>query len=529
QEAVSREEAGTYLVLPDADAEADTLLRTEPGEIERWAAEIFDGGGGSRALFPVLEDEGERAALLNRLRGVALRELGPRAARLRSIHDILLGMAPAERQRVWEKAMVRAMPWLNAGFDHLGESMVMADRYKLLVAVEDRGRFAADFGRELAQAVPTGRLGLHGFDVVNSGLRNRIILYCEVSGIPLDSIAPLRDDWRNSYRGELSAAFPLHNHRQVSRFPSPVVPNAAEIEDTRAVVGLFLRAACFDLIRRGEGAEAPWQLHVGGGDWIDIGTERDLRNNGFASANHRALVRERVERFERELVSVQVLAAAVLLDWTARHAYAARKLRIGPNQTDRVPGLTHKVALELADGYARRFNGLPDAHGLGDAAAARTALAARIGDWTRPVPGSVADVDPGEANRDPDEREGALAEDKRRIVPERFAPAALRNMLAAARPAAAVVDALGETERRTGGRSWYLGTGGVASGPFELDRLAEKRAELKPGSNVLELGTRHWVRLREVPELMALIDAPPPPPPEEERGVPPPPPPDDED
>ncbi len=285
RDAVSREDAGMFVVLPDADAEAESLLRCSQADITTWAQDMFQDEGGSRSLFPVLQDDAKRAALLIKLRGFAMTQLAPRAAKLRSIHDILLGMSVRDRTAVFEKAMIRAMPWLNAAFDHLGETMVMADRYKLLIAVESRTRFIADFEREINQVIPTGRLGLHHPEIVNSGLRNRIIIYCELSGIPLDSITPLRSDWRTCYQSELPKAFPLHNHRQPSRFPNPVVPSGAEIDETRRTMALFLRGTCFGIVRRANGPEAPYQMHIGMGDWIDIGTERDLRAGGFASAN----------------------------------------------------------------------------------------------------------------------------------------------------------------------------------------------------------------------------------------------------
>ncbi len=149
RDAVSREDAGMFVVLPDADAEAESLLRCSQADINAWAQDMFQDEGGSRSLFPVLQDDAKRAALLVKLRGFAMTQLAPRAAKLRSIHDILLGMSVRDRTAVFEKAMIRAMPWLNAAFDHLGETMVMADRYKLLIAVESRTRFIADFEREI--------------------------------------------------------------------------------------------------------------------------------------------------------------------------------------------------------------------------------------------------------------------------------------------------------------------------------------------------------------------------------------------
>ena len=51
-DAVGRQNAGTYIVLPDADEEADSLLELSAPEIDAWAADVFKGEGGSRALFP---------------------------------------------------------------------------------------------------------------------------------------------------------------------------------------------------------------------------------------------------------------------------------------------------------------------------------------------------------------------------------------------------------------------------------------------------------------------------------------------
>ena len=526
RDAVARVDAGTYVVLPDADAEADAMLASKPAEIEQWAQEAFRDEGGSRRLFPVLEDDVQRTLLLGKLRGFALRELTPRAQKLRTIHDILLAMNPKDRVAIFEKAMVRAMPWLNAGFGHLGDSIAMADRYKLLIAVEDRTRFSADFDREIRQVIPTGRLGFQHYEVVSSGLRNRIIIYCELSGVPLDCIEPLRADWRDCYRAELPKAFPLHNHRQSSRFPNPVVPTGAEIDEMRAAMSLFLRAVCFGIVRRASGPEATYQMHIGMGDWVDIGTERDIRAAGFASASHRQNVRERVERFERGLAPLQLLAASALLDWTGKRAYAARLVKIGPNQTDRVPGLVQRVALEVGAGYMSRFRATPGARDVAGPEDVKAELLAVIMQWTDEVADSVDDTDPMDASRDPSDIEAVRAVNKRCIAPAQFTPEALQALIA--RPAANVAGQAGLAQPapaaappNIGSASWYVSEKRQVTGPFGLDRLAQMVATLKPATNVLQAGTRQWIKLRDVPQLLALIDLPPPPPDDDE--IPPPP------
>ena len=50
--------------------------------------EIFDGEGGSRTLFPVLEDEKKRGTFRQSC-GLAREKLAPRASRLRSVIDLL--------------------------------------------------------------------------------------------------------------------------------------------------------------------------------------------------------------------------------------------------------------------------------------------------------------------------------------------------------------------------------------------------------------------------------------------------------
>ncbi len=521
RDAVSREDAGMFVVLPDADAEAETLLRSSPAEIDAWAQDMFGDEGGSRALFPVLQDDARRAALLAKLRGFATAQLAPQAAKLRSIHDILLGISLRDRMAVFEKAMIRAMPWLNAAFDHLGDTMAMADRYKLLIAVESRARFIADFGREINQVVPTGRLGLHDPEFVQSGLRNRIIIYCELSGIPLDSITPLRSDWRTCYQSELPKAFPLHNHRQPSRFPNPVVPSGAEIDDVRRTMALFLRGACFGLVRRAAGPEAPYQMHIGLGDWIDIGTERDLRAGGFASANHREVLAGRVEQFERGLSPVQLLAAAVLMEWTGKRAYAARMVKIGPNQTDRVPGLVQRVALETAAGYRARLRAMPDA-GVG--APEEAELSANLPAWTEEIPDSVGDTDPMDASRDPNDPEQARAVCKRRIVEAQFAAESLERLIRRVRAtAASPIAASAPNGAAPADTQWHVSINRQVSGPFTLAQMAERllAGGLKETTNVLPLGAAAWVKVRDVPALLALTRMPPPPPDEDALPEPP--------
>ena len=339
----------------------------------------------------------------------------------------------------------------------------------------------------------------------------------------LNSIEPLRADWRDCYRAELPKAFPLHNHRQSSRFPNPVVPTSHEIDEMRAVMSLFLRAVCFGVVRRSNGTEAPYQMHIGMGDWVDIGTERDIRAVGFASISQRQAIRENVEKFERALTPLQLLAASALLEWTGKRAYAARLVKIGPNQTDRIPGLVQRVALEVAVGYTSRFRAVPSTRAF-DAEEARSGLLNTLPQWTDEIPDSVDDTDPMDASRDPNDNEAVRAVNKRRISNSQFQAQALQGFTGQQTSAAAVPSSGSAMPASPGiisSTSWYISENKQVSGPFQLDHLAQMAATLKPATNVLEVGTKQWTKIRDVPQLLALIDIPPPPPDEDDIPAPP--------
>ncbi len=496
RDAVSRRDRGTFVVLPEADAEARAMLDGDDAEIARWAQEMFRDEGGSRILFPILRDDLARSVLLNRLRGYARHQLRDRAQALRSAQSILLDMSARDRVALFQRAMVRAMPWLDASFDHLG-GVAMGPRYTLLVATDDKESFERNFGAEITQAIPTGRLGVGAAQYLNSGLRDRILIYCELSGIPLDSIDPLRTEWRTSYQLEQRRPLPLHTHRSPERFPDPVVPTTHEIEEMRHNLGLFLRAVAYGILVRGARPGQPYRIDLGGGDWGDAGTERVIRASGFS--RHRDKVQARVDAFERGLDPVQLLAAAALIEWTGERVYAARMARIGPTQTDRIPGLAQTLALELAAGLRDRALHREDAPA--GPAAVMAACKRRIVEWTESIPGSDADADPADANRDPADPPESRAAPKRRILPDRFAPEPLRQL---AGGPGAPPPPIGQPDSQP---AWHLSIAKQLSGPFTLAQLGRLAAQgtLQEGTNVRALGGEGWQRVRDVPALAALL------------------------
>jgi hypothetical protein len=503
QDAVSRQNAGTYVVLADADSEAETVMATSAAEVQQWATEIFDSEGGSRTLFPVLEDDKKRAQLLGKLRGLAREKLAPRASRLRSVTDLLGALPERQRIAVFDRAMRRAMPWVNASFDRTGGRLPMPDRFKLIVAVEDLAGFQR-FSRELRETIP---LPFNHFDLVPSGLRDRVVVYCELSGIPLDTIISLGDEWRNAYRSERRGALPLHNHNSATRFANPVVPTNDEIEKIRSCMKVFLRAVCFGILERESGREAGYQFHLDGGDLMDVGTERHIRADGFLAIHFEEITRT-LEQFERSLTPIQVLAASVLLEWTSRFAYAPRMVR-RDNRSAPFPGLTNLVAAELASLYFNRFRQMDGAERIARPEEVRDRLRDLIPQWTAEIEGSVDDLDPMDASyRQPDptnpiEQEAPRSVNKRRILRDRFTAEGLERLLA---PSSKLPTPPPPPPQGTG--RWFVSVNRKVTGPFTANELLMQHfaRTFLPTTNVLPEGAMKWLKAQDDPELRRVCE-----------------------
>lgn len=513
-DARDRPQSGMYFVIND---KAGQSLRVPKEDLLTWAKEAFESYRGSKVLFSTLRTPEGKIEVVSQLQGIAQRKLAHFERQIPSVGEALRTLTPAERKKLLGKALSRTMPWLDANFDRFrGE--LKGDQFKLYIAVDGSTGFQSEFGAEVRDMIPAG-FGIQEAGFVESGVPGRLVMYCELSGIPLDVITPLRADWRRSYEREAGRAdsIPLHNHADWMRFPTPIVPSTEEIERLRTDINLFIRAIAFGVLKRKPSAKAfeSYLLEVRPRDFEQVGSERTIRKKLFDPAQRRT-IEEKVNRFEESLTPIQTLASSVLFQYLAEKAYPPRREVLEADRTMLVPGLIHKVIRDLEVDFRSRYLASGSTR---DLEAMSNSLFESVPQWTDPVTGSVKDVDPLEANLDPAESAEYRAQDKRTVRLNAFSDEVLNRhagVLIGAPPpppSGVVVDIPAAV-------SFYVAVDGQTKGPFnglELSAMAT-RGELEPSSLVYDsIEGSAWLEASSVPVLSNLFKrrskAPPPPPP----------------
>ncbi|MBV9930659.1 MAG: DUF4339 domain-containing protein [Alphaproteobacteria bacterium] len=528
RDAVNRPENGVYIVI-DRGAGRIAEERTAT-EARTWANEKFTDFGGCRGMFPMLRNDADRLRLINQLRAIAKEKLADEERRIPSAVEALRSLTPDERRRVIERMLARAMPWVPAQFDRF---QPRGEQFKMIIAAPDAQVLRDQFSAVIADEMPKGR-GISAPTIEESGVRGRIICYCELSGYPLDAIAPLRDAWRKSYERELSARdpLPLHNHFDYLRFPNPVVPTNEELAQQREVLSIFLKGVMYGVLRRGALAaednreqDPRYYVDMSRFDLQSVGTERKIRAKGFETS-HLARIQSLIEAFEAKLTPMQWLALAALAEWNAKRGYAPPREQDSFGNETRPTGLGFQVSMKLADDFRRKAKA-----GLGSKvpAAALGEMNDRLFDnvesYSLAVAGSLNDVENGEANRDPDDAPAFRATDKRTLDPEAFRDDALKTV-AGAQPAAATVSAttVPPPPPAEAAVSFFVAQDGKSEGPFGLAELRQMHRQGRFSEQSLvynAVGGSAWTPAASEPALRVVFAPEPPPPP---QIVPPPPP-----
>ena len=517
EDALHRPETGVFLVVRGAGVGE---IRIDPAQRLEWAREAFRSYGGTRRMFTELRTPEGQLAVLAQLRAIASTKLAPWEARIPPVGDALHELKtaePNEYRELLRKMVERAMPWIQAGFDSFQPA---GAQYVALLAVDRAREFEAEFGPDIRALMPAA-LGLEAPGYTESGVLGRATFYVELAGIPLDVLTQLRTDWREAYGRQLVApdAFPLHNHKDLLRFPDPVALKAADIEKLKGVLDLFLRGVAFGVLKRdargsaGPGRSPPYLLDMGGGDLQAVGAERTLRRRGFA-AHHRARLERLLQEIEGGLAPVQMLAASALFQFLANRAYAKRR-DVSFDQEERIGGVAHHVASELARRWFDRVRALESSAVAGfDPRSVRETLFAQIADWTVPVEGSLEDVDALEANRDPLDQPTMRAADKRQIDRARFTEVALRRIVGLE---SAAVGAPAAPPPPSSGGPWYLNLPGLQQTPLDVSGVRAQLASGALGRGVLVFDASApaagWIPAERSPGLAELFNGPPPPPP----------------
>ena len=410
-------------------------LSFDRNQVQAWANQAFEGYDGSRNLFPALRKEGGQIVVLNALRASVKTNLAHLASSVPSLIEVLNAMGSDERHRTFQELMRRAMPYLNANFSSM-KNQFNPDQFKIFVAVRNADEFVRLFGADLRSCLPSVvSANREAINFVEASVAGRMVVLCELSGIPLDVIGSMKSTWRTSYNllSKADQPLPLHGHKDVARFPHPVVPDDKELTELRERMKLLLQGVVFGLVSRmsdlPDGRDPNrldhYVIEMGIGHRISMGSERVLRSGQFVPA-HREQLEKSIRQFETKLQPIQILAAAALFRYTALRAYAKKPVKTRGGQDDNRPGLMHVIALGLQDHYRRMYDRRPE----GGKAAAPDRLIEnlydRITEWTKEIVGSIQDADPVEVNIDPDDHlNGALP--KRRIDPIAFEASELRR------------------------------------------------------------------------------------------------------
>ena len=544
---VALEELEAEIRVLDDTANAETPLRASiPGggiddefdqisrsQLADWGEDALADYGGSNELFQQLRNDKTRPHILSALRGKARENMQEREKLLPTVQEALAAMPAAERQKLFQEAFSYATPWINADLEKdNGWDPKMVTTF---VAVENVHDFMKAFADEIRPRLPVGLT--KELYSVSSSERGRLVIYAEYSGMPLNVMIALHDDWRLAYHRFTTGdrRLPLHNHKMTERFQRPTAMSVEELRALHDQLKLFLKGVGLGVLRRRPEPDGRYELNVSRihvPDWQAIGREQQLYLTGFPDGKE-PLVRQQVERVEQRMSLLQTLLGAALFSYIAEQSYSRTKISLQRGEEARIGGIAHHAAKAVSDAYRQRFDG---ASGRRDIPAETNtllaALESRVAEWVQEIPDSTLDTTSLEANLNPDSGdEERRAKNKVWVDFARISDDQIRRwagLSVEAESATAQATAQPEAGPQQGavgsdtagppplpaGPEFFLGINNQQQGPFTFDQLKQKRlsGELNEETLVWRKGLSNWARCGELDELDSLFvgDAPPP-------------------
>jgi hypothetical protein len=402
---------GTDAAVPlSADSESCRFL----------AVKAFESYGGATRLFSELRERRKRAEVLSRLRHVASEETGSSGRPLMMAESEVPGVVeelsklPRNRlEDVINNAVKQSMPWVNIRKTQIGQAW-SEDMNSIFVCVRDAEGFKEKFGGVVARAVQSHVDATKEINYVESSTPGRLVVCTELSGLPLDALVQLHDDWFRQYEHVLddSTQAPLHTHKEWEKFGRPTAPDAAEMKERLDDLGLFLQGVAFGKLRRRSRGRFPaspekwgqYEIDMTTGltahAWVPIGRELKVRNYGLKT-EHRMAIEAQVQEMTSGFNTDQLLAAVALFEYYQHKHYTPTLL--GKDETRR-RGLGHLSSGLLVKDFMQRFQETPEGRTKGQTSyiAGRVrALLNALDAWTVEIEDSLDDVDNTEANKDP--------------------------------------------------------------------------------------------------------------------------------
>ncbi|SJZ55038.1 tubulin-like doman-containing protein [Consotaella salsifontis] len=525
QDALKRGDGGTFFVLKDSGIEISQAAHEDQVQ---WAREAFDGLGGSREIFASLEQDEGRLEILGRLRSVTMKRLGGQRDRIPSVTDALRQLPLAEQQRLLDLLVVRAMPWIYTDFSR--GFRPENERYKMFIAVDGVDSFRSEFNSMILSRLPA-QSGLTAVAYEESGVPGRIVCYCELSGFPLDAVAPIRSEWRPSYLREQAKpdGLPLHNHRDDLRFPDPIVPTNSDLDVLRERIELFLKGVFLGALRFNVKSRR-YEIEIGKNHWEPVGEERYLRRRGF-QPSEQAKLQDTLNKIEGGLSALQYAGLAALARWFADRVYTPRKFDRGQGPRITRGGIGNHVAHQLEQAFltqAQRTSRDGELSASLEGTVDR--LYETVDRWTTTIFGTIGDVEDTEVGRDLDDPVERRATEKRMVEWSKFSEEGLRAIVSDA-PSAAPAHVIGAPATTVASRPsapppppgtakyWLFNAAGQVVGPYDANgfEMLAQLGQLRPEMKVCLDGSQTWQSVSDVPALASLLSprstTPPAPPP----------------
>jgi len=501
-----------------------TGAEVDRGSLVDWGTEALEQYGGSHELFEQLRNVESRTQIISTLRGKAREKMQDREQRLPTVQEALRAMSLSERKRLFQETFRNAMPWVNADINK--DPDFVPEMMTIFVAVENVSDFLREFGDEI-RPVLDSKFTQPLYQVA-SGERGRLVVYSEYSGMPLNVLIALHDDWRRAYESlsQGEARLPLHNHRRSERFQRPTALDLAEFRLVHNNLKLFLKGVALGILRRRPGPDGYYELNVSSShvaDWQSIGREQQIYLTGFPPGKE-GLLRQIVESQEGEMGPRQKLLVATLFSFLAERSYAPIKVMNTLGEEERWGGIAHHAAKALSDEYVQLFEASRGRREL--PAKTEDLMAAAYGtieSWSQEIPDSLKDTTAQEANLNPSPEDRAYkAQPKRWIDLARHTDTQIDEWLGlspaeAAAPANALeVPPLPNT--RNDHTSYKLALDGQQYGPVSGEGVREMYVAGRISGETLiwRNGLSRWVKCHELEDLKDLFaldeDAPPLPP-----------------